>query len=158
MPDFALSTGRAEKIPGTDLTLPNDPWSVPWIVDVATNFTLLYGGTRILAPGRLFSTSFKLNPNIPKVIKWTVLPFTVTAVEPGLLHFAFDLALYKGSHAFFEWVKGMNQIDILNLIRTGDIWSYQQVKDAAAAHPDWFPQGSSVVAEVTYPPMWLADP
>jgi len=153
MPDFSLITGPDIIAPWRDPVTGSVHWR-----DFATDTMLLAGGGRTLFTGRLWSTSFKLNHKIPKLVRWTLLPFTLSAEKPGLIHAVFDLAFFKGGEPFFQWLKEQEDLEENWFSRTQDIQGRQEFRDLVAAHPEWFPDGQDVTIIVEYPPMWLRDP
>jgi hypothetical protein len=114
-------------------------------------------GGRVLASRTLLSTNFKLQP-LPGLLKWTVVPFSVSAVKPGVLHFTLDVIAYTGTHYAFKvlpdiyksadaWLRTLDRQTLLNML--GPARYAELTKDGTV---------TDLVGIFEMPPAWLTDP
>lgn len=119
---------------------------------------LVPGAWNVATARSLFSLSFKLRPNIPLILKGTIIPFSISAVRPGLFHFTLDVAAYAGSHYAFKalpewyeqakaWLQSVDRESLLSALgpeRFNELTRGGELED--------------VVGVFQMPAVWLADP
>lgn len=127
-----------------------------WLIEVAGNFALTGAGTQFLSKGSLFTNTFKLQPGISKATAF-IVPFTMSAKEPGVIHLVADLAFYKYELVFAsiddairrykEWIAHLTAEELR-----------QELGDEQYALATDHGRITTLTAVVSIPPAWFTDP
>lgn len=160
MADFTLQPGARppDNIFGQPVPDPPELLSWGWIEGVTENFLLAAGGARVIISPKLFSFRVAAPNWVKKVAENVIIPFTLSAEEPGVLKLAFDTGFYKfGKNAEQFW-DGQGKLIARWLQNSDDFTNWKQLQDFMNGNKWAFPDGVPFTVIVSYPPMWVNDP